>query len=293
MMLAQITDIHLSAPGELIYQRFDTEAAAVTCINALNSMDPRPDAVLITGDLVHNGTAPEYRNFLDIFSKLEIPYFPMLGNHDSRPVFKQALGPVFPNISAGEFIQFTFDLGPLRIIALDTLDEGFHTPAFCQQRLAWLEQELKNAAGRPVILALHQPPFATGITWLDGGGPGWAAGLRATVARHDNIKIALCGHVHRSINRLWAGTLASVCPSICYQTALDLDQMRARFVLEPPAIRLLIWDGEEIISHLHPLVNAPPPWEAVEPDVLTRLVDYVAANGALPKDINSRERGTS
>ncbi len=291
MILAQITDLHLVPEGQKVYQRFDTGAAAVSCVKSLNRMNPRPDAVLITGDLAHNGTSAEYRNFLRIFEALEIPYYPMVGNHDSRPAFNRAFADGFPGLWGEDFVQFTFDLDPVRIIALDTLHEGHHTPAFCARRLDWLAGELESAAGGPVILALHQPPFATGITWLDGGGTAWASGMKSTVAGYDNVKIVLCGHVHRSIDRLWAGTLASVCPSTCYQTSLDLDRQRARFVMEPPAIRLLVWDGEEITSHLQPLVDAPPPWEAVEEKVLQRLMDYVAQNGSLPKDLNSRERG--
>ncbi len=81
MILAQITDLHLTEPGRPVHGRYDTEAAMTACIRALNRLDPRPDAVLITGDLVHDGTAAQYRNLLRLLNELEIPWYPM-GRHE-------------------------------------------------------------------------------------------------------------------------------------------------------------------------------------------------------------------
>ena len=35
------------------------------------------------------------------------------------------------------------------------------------QRLGWLERELASGSGKPVILAMHHPPFVTGIGHMD------------------------------------------------------------------------------------------------------------------------------
>ena len=66
-----------------------------------------------------------------------------------------------------------------------------------------------------------------------------AAKLAAIVARHPKIERVLCGHVHRSIQTRFAGTIASICPSPAHQVALDLrERGPSRFVMEPSAFQL-------------------------------------------------------
>ncbi len=50
--IAQISDLHIKEPGVLAYGRVDTAAALERCIVALNQWQPRPDMVVISGDLV-------------------------------------------------------------------------------------------------------------------------------------------------------------------------------------------------------------------------------------------------
>lgn len=44
--------LHIKAPGELAYGKVDTAAALTRCVAALNALTPRPDLVVISGDLV-------------------------------------------------------------------------------------------------------------------------------------------------------------------------------------------------------------------------------------------------
>ncbi len=291
MILAQITDLHLLAKGRAAYDRFDSAAALAKAIDTLNALEPRPDAVVISGDIAHHGLAAEYQFFLERIESLEIPCFPMVGNHDSRIPFRNVLGGKFGHLWPDEFIQFAIDLGPAHLIALDTLDEGMHTAAFCEKRLALLRKQLAAAKGKPVVLAMHQPPFNTGIRWLDGTGSGWAEGILEAALAHGDVRLALCGHVHRAIERRWAGGIASVCPSTAYQVKFDLD-MRANFVFEPPAIRLAIWRDDDFVNHLIPIGDFGRQWEVIADDVLAGLHAYMQEHGKLPKNINDEMRGS-
>jgi 3',5'-cyclic AMP phosphodiesterase CpdA len=52
MLIAQITDLHIR-PGELLaYGRVDTASCLRRAVAALQALDPLPDVVLATGDLV-------------------------------------------------------------------------------------------------------------------------------------------------------------------------------------------------------------------------------------------------
>ncbi|MCT7922930.1 metallophosphoesterase, partial [Burkholderia pseudomallei] len=60
MLLAHISDLHIKRPGALAYRRVDTAAHLARCVARLNALEPRPDAVLVTGDLTDFGDDDEY-----------------------------------------------------------------------------------------------------------------------------------------------------------------------------------------------------------------------------------------
>ena len=49
--IAQISDLHIKPPGTLAYGRVDTAKALERCVAALNAFRPKPDFVVISGDL--------------------------------------------------------------------------------------------------------------------------------------------------------------------------------------------------------------------------------------------------
>ena len=55
MLLAQISDLHVVAKGRKLFDRIDTPAFLARAVAHLNTLEPRPDFVWITGDLVDPG----------------------------------------------------------------------------------------------------------------------------------------------------------------------------------------------------------------------------------------------
>ena len=51
LRIAQISDLHIKPPGKLAYNRVDTARALERCVSALNAFEPKPDFVVISGDL--------------------------------------------------------------------------------------------------------------------------------------------------------------------------------------------------------------------------------------------------
>lgn len=270
MLIAQISDLHIRRPGQLAYRRLDTAPFLARCIARLNQWAPRIDAVLITGDLVDAGHAEEYAHLRTLLQDLRVPYYLLVGNHDRREGLRavftdaaylfggNAAGPGAGDADA-EFIQYTVDLGTpgsadsLRVIALDTLDAPHSGGRLCARRLAWLERALEASAGRPVVIALHHPPFRTGIDHMDeiALNAADARALAAIVGRHPNVERVICGHLHRPIHTRFAGTIASTAPSPAHQVALDLSpQGPSAFVMEPPAFTLHEWHPDAgLVSH--------------------------------------------
>jgi 3',5'-cyclic-AMP phosphodiesterase len=275
MLLAQISDLHIKRPGALAYRRVDTAAALARCVARLNALAPRPDAVVITGDLVDQGSAEEYRHLRTLLAPLEIPFYLLVGNHDERGALRQTFPEQTWLQTGGEFVQYAVDIGPLRLIALDSLVPGQSAGALCAARLAWLEAELETARALPVIIAVHHPPFVSGIGHMDQQrlDPASAERLAAILMRHRNVERVICGHVHRPMFARFGGTVASAVPAPAHQVALDLrDNAPSAFRLEPPAFALHRYDpATGLVTHHAYIDEGQGPYPFYEPD--GKLID--------------------
>jgi 3',5'-cyclic-AMP phosphodiesterase len=165
MLIAQISDMHIKPPGELLYKRVDTAGYLERAVAHVTALDPRPDIVLATGDLVDGGAVAEYELLRRLLAPLAMPVYLIPGNHDRRDTMRQ----VFADhvyLPKNGFLQYVFEHGDLRLIALDTLVEGKPWGELCAERLSWLEERL-GESDRPTLLFMHHPPFDVGITAFD------------------------------------------------------------------------------------------------------------------------------
>jgi 3',5'-cyclic-AMP phosphodiesterase len=270
MLLAQISDLHVKRPGGLAYRRVDTGAALARCVAALNALTPRPDAVVMTGDLVDQGDPEQYAHLKTLLAPLQIPYYLMVGNHDGREELRHAFSDRAELHAGGEFVQYAVDVGALRLIALDSMVPGQSAGTLCDARLAWLEEQLDAAHGKPVIIALHHPPFDCGIGHMDDIRLDVEASrkLATLVARYANVERVICGHVHRPMFVRFGGTIASAVPSPAHQVALDLrEDAPSGFMMEPPAYALHRYDAANGVVTHHAYVDAAEgPYPFYEPE---------------------------
>ena len=162
MIVIQLSDPHILAPGELLYGRFDTAEFLARAVAEINRLEPLPDVAVITGDLVDHGEPAEYEHLRALLSPLAMPVFVIPGNHDAREPLRAAFA-ADGYLPADGFLQFTIENYPVRLVALDTLIPGEAGGLLCSERLAWLDHALASAPARPVLLMMHHPPFLTGI----------------------------------------------------------------------------------------------------------------------------------
>ncbi|MGN6651373.1 phosphodiesterase [Trinickia sp.] len=253
MLLAQISDLHIKRPGALAYRRVDTAAYLERCVERLNAIEPKLDAVVVTGDLVDLGSPAEYEALRKLLAPLTMPVYLLVGNHDERAALREVFDDHAYLHAGGEFVQYAVDAGPLRLIALDSQMPQQSNGHLCAARLAWLETQLAQARGKPVVLALHHPPFVSGIGHMDRQrlDPESSEQLAAIVGRYTNVERVICGHVHRPIFTRFAGTIASAVPAPAHQVALDLrENAPSAFRLEPPAFALHQYAPETgIVTH--------------------------------------------
>jgi 3',5'-cyclic AMP phosphodiesterase CpdA len=253
VLIAQITDLHFGAGETPMF--VDNRERLACVLETLAALSTPPDLVLATGDLTESGDA---ESFMALKAMLDITPFrihPLLGNHDTRAGFRAAFGDACFN---GDYVQYTIEGFPLRIVVLDTLEPGRHGGAFDDARADWLDRTLAQTPEAPTVIALHHPPIETGISWItaEQGAP-WVTRLRAVVEKHKQVVRLITGHVHRPIHTMWAGVPVSVCPATAAQVALDLapiDPFRADgrrlVVAEPPGFSLHLWNGATLVSHV-------------------------------------------
>ena len=139
----------------------------------------------------------------------------------------------------------------LRIVAVDTLVPGKIGGALCEDRLHWLDKTLAAAPDKPTLVLMHHPPFVTGVDQMDQHGFHGCAALAEIIAHHPQIERILCGHLHRTIESRFAGTIVGTAPSTAHQLVLDLRPGASlRFALEPPGYQLHHWrDGAGLVTH--------------------------------------------
>ena len=250
MIIAQISDLHVQPQGAKAYGIVDTNEYLKAAVLHLNRLKPQPDIVVATGDLVDERTEAEYRMLQAILASLQAPIYFVMGNHDDRVTFRQVF-PDLPYMPAEGFVQYVLDDYPLRIIVLDTLVDGESYGYICPERLAWLETQLVEDPNKPTIIFMHHPPFATGLPNMDALQCRGNGALAALISRYHCIQRVSCGHLHRSIQTVWAGTLGSIAPSVAHQVALKLDPDSANaLVMEPPAFQLHLWhEALGLVTH--------------------------------------------
>ncbi len=239
MILAQLTDLHIKEEGKLAYRKVDTSAALEAALAHLRNQPAQPDLVLFTGDLVDTGRPEEYARLRNHLAGVNIPFFLMPGNHDDRAALRAAF-PDHAYLGGGDApICYTIELLPIRIIALDSLVPGQGGGALGAWQLDWLAERLAEQPERPTLVAVHHPPFATGIGHMDKLGLADTAAFAEIIKRHAQVERVLSGHVHRPIHTSWAGSIASTAPSTAHQVALDLrPDAPSAFVMEPAGYQL-------------------------------------------------------
>jgi 3',5'-cyclic AMP phosphodiesterase CpdA len=261
MLIAQITDLHITLPGAGIMRGVDPTARLEASVAHLNALSPAPDVVLVTGDLVHSGSDEEYAILLPMLERIEAPYYVIPGNHDERGAFRRAFAGHDCLPADGEFLHYVLDQYALRLIGLDTTLPGELGGEMDAPRLAWLEARLSEAPERPTVIFMHHPPFATGLAALDTMCCAGGDEMGAIVARHGEVERIVCGHVHRPVQLRWHGTVALTAPSTAAQFRLELaPDKKLQWTGEPPACLLHLWQpGTGLLTHTSLIGDFPTP----------------------------------
>ncbi|MGV9770236.1 phosphodiesterase [Microbacterium sp. NPDC003461] len=214
--LVHLSDTHLLAGGAALGGRYAVEEHLRETLARVEQLEQRPDALVFTGDLTDLGEPDAYARLRGIVEpvaeRMGAPVVWVAGNHDERPELRRDLLGLDPT---GEPVTGVWDLGGLRLIALDSTVPGWHHGEVDAAQLEWLRDELATPAPLGTILALHHPPLPSHVPLFD------ILELReqdalADVIRGTDVRGILAGHLHYSMSGTFVGVPVSVAAATCY-----------------------------------------------------------------------------
>jgi Icc protein len=186
LRIVHLTDLHLPAHSdETIAGRHADHALESILSYALT---PKPDLLLLTGDLADGGERSAYLRLQQGLRSLKCPILAVPGNHDHPAHMRQTLG-----IHAWG-VGRVMDLKGWRIMGLSSYWRGHADGRLGHAQRRWLDHQLIQLPPRPTLLALHHPPIATGSAWLDAMGLRDAMAFRSLLRRHPQVRLVLFGH---------------------------------------------------------------------------------------------------
>jgi 3',5'-cyclic AMP phosphodiesterase CpdA len=230
MIIAQISDTHIALDLPDADRRIrDLELA----IADINTLDPAPDVIVHTGDIVHNGQIDEYARAAAALAKARPPVFVLAGNRDSRAELRQAFSADGYFLPGSDFIEYAIDDYPVRLIALDTLSAASNKGSFCSERIRHLIDMIDAEGTKPIAVFSHHPPFEVmvGPDRLHFETPEVMSRLGQALQHSGRVVAVFSGHVHRAA----AGHVGSIPATVvqCIATSLRRGEYPVQMKMRP------------------------------------------------------------
>jgi 3',5'-cyclic AMP phosphodiesterase CpdA len=212
-----ISDTHLPAKRSPLYgSGTDADANLALMLDRLVASGLRPDALLLTGDLVDRGDVSAYRRLRPMVdgaaAQRGCDVVWAMGNHDDRAAMRAELE--LPG-TGGDPITEVRWFGGLRVIVLDSTVPGAHWGEIDEAQLSWLASELSTPAPLGSVLLIHHPPLPTVLDLAVTVELRGQSRLAAVLAGTD-VRTILSGHVHHPSFGTFAGIPVAVASSSAY-----------------------------------------------------------------------------
>lgn len=195
----QITDTHYDEPG--------SEERIEKVIDAVNELPMKIECVVHTGDITQEKLEEKstVKNAIALFNKFEMPIHFLPGNHDifrkRYKVTKQSYTDHFGGLTTYQEYNGVVFL----LIFTEPLAQVISDNAY--DPLIELENGLKRAAGKPVIVFHHTPSVED--FYRNKMHSGWKKEIRnkwVELLNQYNVKAVITGHFHRDEHH-WLGNV--------------------------------------------------------------------------------------
>jgi 3',5'-cyclic AMP phosphodiesterase CpdA len=228
LLIAQISDPHIRLDDDASVPGLERAAQRVAALE--------PAAVLLTGDIADTGAPEEYEAATRALAPIQAPIHRTAGNHDRFD----------------ERQQYVAEVGHVRVLMCDTSVPGRDDGSL---ELDWIEQQLEPDT--PTIIAMHHPPVAMGLAWLDEIAlpAEQSAALAELLRANPQVKLVAAGHVHRAATASLGGCTVVTAAGTHIQAELDFDAPGMATTRDAPAsvlVHAFLEDGR-VITHVEPI----------------------------------------
>lgn len=225
VLIAHLSDPHLD--GSAL-----REERLRRVVDLIASIGARLDAVVVSGDIAHDGTPEQYQRAQTILADVgPAPVLYCPGNRDRRGAFRADL--LGDDVSAEEPVNRIHRSVGATYLVCDSTIPDIGRGRLGDATLDWLETAIKaETRARPIVLVLHHPPT---IVW---GQPEDeihlfdADRLDVVVRRTPGVSVILAGHYHVALSGAFAGVPLRVAPGVGFAGRMDWELPGDRFDLD-------------------------------------------------------------
>lgn len=211
--LIWMSDLHFVQRGNVLGH--DPRVRLQAAVKHINAHHADAEMCIVSGDVVNRGTRIDYEGVVASLDNLIIPYFPMVGNHDNRDLFRTVFS--LPDTCMPDFVQYKVPTTDGIAVCLDTLKSGSDGGEYCQSRSKWLRNILTEADSKPVLVFMHHPPMSLDLPMQDTDKMENGQAFLDLIAEFACIRYLCIGHVHRPITGSIGGVPFATMRSVLYQ----------------------------------------------------------------------------
>jgi len=182
MRMVHISDLHINSGSEFNIETFDAG------MKAINALEPAPELVFVSGDLVWEGVLTEYEMAQELLQGFEIPVVLVPGNHDSRHIGYKLFAEFFGGL------EFYKEMKEISLLGLDSSEPDLDEGHIGRSKYKKIEDDLGQSKGLKIIGFHHHlvpvPNAGRDRNILnDGGGV-------LDLLLSCNVSMVLMGHRH-------------------------------------------------------------------------------------------------
>jgi 3',5'-cyclic-AMP phosphodiesterase len=238
-VIAHVSDTHF---GNAVQ---DPGARAAVVLDHLLAMSPRPDVLVVTGDVADHGRPDEYAAARAWLRRWPGALAVCPGNHDVRAAYADGLGRTPREV---------VDAGGFRFVMLDSLIDAVDGVRVDEGRLAadqldWLDRTL-GASDAPAFVCLHHPPTTIGLELMDPIRLLDGDALAVVLDHHPHVVAVLVGHAHTMGATTFASRPLLIGGGVVSTVTSDAEAVDRLWYDAPPSLALhLVDDDLRVTSH--------------------------------------------
>nr|VFK35945.1 MAG: Icc protein [Candidatus Kentron sp. MB]VFK77576.1 MAG: Icc protein [Candidatus Kentron sp. MB] len=237
----QISDSHLLPHEDDLLKGVTTWQTFRAVLERITHEHPRPDLIVATGDLVHDGPLAAYRRFRAHLDRLNIPVRVLPGNHDDPALLAEVfhVDTERDMASTADYIDFGhINQGNWLMVFLNTVIPETQHGTLDSRELTRLDALLSAQPDRHALLFMHHHPIPRKNESPNFPGLRGAKSFFSVVDRHPSVRGIVWGHIHNRFEENRRKVLLFGAPSTCFQfNTVSMKQLSPTD--GPPAYRRL------------------------------------------------------